>query len=326
MNHKRLVLVSAVALAVAGCAPSTRNVATVNGKAITREDLAGRLIESPVGKNALKDLILERLILQEAENKGIKVTDEQVNQFIQLQKDQLPPGRFEERYLKDTPESAIRQEARKQIALRSIALKGVPISQDSVQKFYDDNIDRFTKPQWKQAGILITDDKTSAQKAAKLLAENKDYALVFGELASSMAKSAGPQRDWFAITKDYVLNERGQPINMPAITDAIRKTGADNVSPVISLAPSPQYAVIKVFADVPSAKIELASVQPLIEYEIASRNKQVQPVEEIIQKLAKDAKLEIKIPQFADLAKPEVLAPTPNQAQQRPAPDVPRPE
>ena len=45
-----------------------------------------------------------------------------------------------------------------------------------------------------------------------------------------------------------------------------------------------------------------------------------------MQKLAKDAKLDIKIPQFADLAKPEVLMPSPDQAQQRPAPDAPRPE
>ena len=310
MTKRWLAGLGLVALAASGCSPSKRPVATVNGKEISKDDLEARLIQHPSAKSVMQQMLVEQLIFQEAEKKGIKVTDEDVNNRVQWEKDRLPPGRFEEAAVNGTSEETIRRDLRTQIAVQKLLMQGVNVSQDSIQKFYNENATLFTKPRWKQVGFIVAKDKTDAGKAVNLLKQGVDFLKVSQQFSADpqgkTATSANWQ--WFALEKGKLLNERRQPTGFPApVVTAITNTGAGKSAEPVSLTGQPGSVVVRVEKDVPGGKIPLAEVQDLIALQIAQRNNQIKPVQELLEGLAKGAQIDIKLDQFKDLAKPENL-------------------
>jgi hypothetical protein len=63
---------------------------------------------------------------------------------------------------------------------------------------------------------------------------------------------------------------------------------------------------------VPGGKIPEAELKTSIAYGIARKNGQIK--EDLLQDIVKDAKVQVKMDQFKDLEKPEVLLPSANPA------------
>lgn len=309
-------------LVAAGCSPSKQDVATVNGHEITQDALAARLIQSPEAKGTLQRLILEQVILDAAAKKNISITEDQVTQFLQVLKAQYPPGRFEEvNSAAGRSDAIMREEARTQLALQALMMDGVKVSDESIEKRYKENPDHmFSKPEWKQVGFIVTKDKADAEKAIAAIKKTKNFEEVFNQFTIPAAKEQLKGMQWYGILNGSVVNEQRQPLatvqgvlGLPAVQKAIKDTKQDAPSAPIALpnAPGgpdqPERIVLFVKSDIPGGKIPLDELKPTIAYDIARKNNETKS--DVLEKIVKDAKVNVKIEQFKDLEKPEVLFP-----------------
>jgi foldase protein PrsA len=323
MNKAWWAGVGVAVLVAAGCSPSKQDVATVNGHDITQDALTARMIQTPEAKATLQKVILEQIILDAAAKKNIKITDDDVTQFLQVLKAQYPPGRFEEMNAAAGRTDAImREDARTQLAVQALMMNGVKVSDESIQKRYKENPNNmFTKPEWKQIGFIVTKDKADAEKAVAALKKSGNFDVVFDQFTIPAAKENLKGFQWYGVLNGTVVNEQRQPLESmqgvlgaPAVRKAIPQTKQGAVSAPISLpapaggAEQPERILLYVKSDVPGGKIPLEDLKTAIAYDIARENNQTK--QDVLEQIVKDAKVDVKMEQFKDLEKPEVLLPS----------------
>lgn len=320
--RKLLLAGLGVAALVAGCSPSKQNVANVNGKDITRDELTARLMQSPAAKAELRKMIIEHAVMDAAGKKGIQVTDQDVNNFLQIQRDQFPPGRFEESNVeKGITETMLRQDARTELVYQRLAMANAKVSDESVKKEYDkDEGGRYVKPEWRQVGFIIAKDKADADKAVAAVTQGADFGTVASKFNVPAAKTSFSGFQWFAVKNNALMSDQGQPAEamaghpaaVPAVRSAILKTAQGKPSAAIAVPGAPLYIVIFVKSVTPGGKMPMDQVKTLASIRVASENNQINP--NVLQDILKDAKVDVKMDQFQDLERPEVLLPPANEA------------
>ncbi len=146
---------------------------------------------------AQSDLLLQRWVMGEAEERGIEVTDTKIDeQLNQIKQQQF--GGSEKQFQKFLDQSGFTaEEARQRVALQLVSdeIQGdvVPsapaVSDDEIQAYYDANPDQFQQPATRDVRVVLT--KT---------AEDADKAL------SELGQSPTP-KDWEAVAKKYSIDE-----------------------------------------------------------------------------------------------------------------------
>jgi len=115
-------------------------VATVNGRPIFRYELNQRLTSS-FGKETLENIIVEKLIKEEAKNKGVVVSEEELDKELEKLERSLGEGVKLEDTLKFQGISLaeFRGQLRLRLQVNKILEKDISISQDEVEKYLKDN-------------------------------------------------------------------------------------------------------------------------------------------------------------------------------------------
>ncbi|HEY3414576.1 MAG TPA: peptidyl-prolyl cis-trans isomerase [Armatimonadota bacterium] len=303
----------ATVILTAGCSPSKKDLATVNGQKITEEQVSAYMMQGPEAKNALKSLIQEAVLVDQAKKDNVKVTDEEVNQYLQAQRDQYPPSILDELYAKAgaTP-ARVQREAKKDLLRIGLEMQGAKVSDESIKKIYDaDQNGMFTKPEWVQIGVMVAKDRGDADKAISSIKEGVDFQIVHGKFTAPEAKGQPFNYIWLGIHKGEIVNDQRKPLTglSPAIKSAILKTKAGSAAPPIGTPGRPGMSVIYVKTRVPGGKLPLEEVKPQIAYGIAVQNNQTK--QDAYPELIRNAKIEIAADQFKDLSKPESLLPNP---------------
>lgn len=246
----RFMLLTLVAIMAVGCSdderessPGPRAVAVVNGKAITLVDFQEALDDiRSVGKGffvdkeragSLKRDLLERMIdtrllLQEARRKRIVLDPKVAEASLDLSRRGYPPGGLEEEllkkgksledYLKETGSSLLLRKLLKREVVDRIA-----VSQEEVEKYYNENQDQFRKPEEVRVRQIVTRTEEEAEKLRKMIMRGAS----FEELARK--HSLGPEaRDG----GDLGYFPRGRM--PPAIEAACFKLWSSHVSRVVA--------------------------------------------------------------------------------------------
>lgn len=307
MTKRSMAALGLVIFLGAGCAPSKKDVAVINGQTVTEDELSQRLLNTPTARQMMQQIIVENLVMQEAKKKNITVTDEEVNQLLKFEKEQLPPGRFDEQMLQDTTEAALKERLRVQTAMRKLAMAGAKVDEKNVEKFYKENETLFVKPDWKQVGFIVTKDAADAKKAVDALKQGVDFEKAYQQFDSSPTKGTNPDWQWFGLTKTGFVSEGRQPVNLPdPIKAALKKLEAGKTSDAIAL-DGEQRVIIKLNKNEKGGAVPLAEVKDLIAFQLAQQNSEIKPIEELLQGIVKEAKVEIKLDRFKDLEKTENL-------------------
>jgi foldase protein PrsA len=160
----------------------------------------------PLADAAVSDLILSRWVLGEAEDRGIEVTDREIDEELENVKEQQFGSEKEFQRFLDQSGFTL-EEARERIALQLISdriqmavLPQEPeIDEDEIQTFYDENITQFEQPETRDVRVILTRDEADADDAAAALAEDsspKGFEEVAREFSIDEAtKSAGGLRE-----------------------------------------------------------------------------------------------------------------------------------
>lgn len=131
-------------------------VATVNGTPITRYSLIKEL-EKQGGKQVLEGLVIQKIIDQEANKKGVKVTDQDIDAEIDKIRGQIPQGMTLEQMLElqGGDIQTLRTQLVLQIKLRKILEDQVTVTDEEVNAEYEANKESYANISEQEAKAQI---------------------------------------------------------------------------------------------------------------------------------------------------------------------------
>lgn len=173
------VIVLGVMMAQQSPQQSSQVVATVNGEEIMQDELFEALYAQG-GKDALDQLITRRLILQESEQAGITVSEEDLDAEI----DSIILESFqgsEEAFLSaldyyGISEESFREDARLNMLVRQIALEQINPTDEDVRAYFEENRDLFDQAEEVEARHILVESEELVNEIAAMLADGDDFA------------------------------------------------------------------------------------------------------------------------------------------------------
>lgn len=147
-------------------------------------------------QSATSDLILSRWVLGEAEERGIEVTDREIDQELKtVKEEQFGSEKAFDKFLEQSGFTA--EEARERIRLQLISdriqqavLPEEPeVTDEEIQTYYDENASQFEQPELRDVRVVLTKTEAEANEA---LAE--------------LEKDSSP-KGWEAVAKKYSIDE-----------------------------------------------------------------------------------------------------------------------
>lgn len=189
-RYVTIAVIAVVLIAViAGC--GSNPVATVDGVKITENEFHQRLVQA-FGQDVLSDMIDRELFRQAAKDRGIEVTDEELQEELDRALEQFPSQEMFNQWLADRGLSQQDWEEHVKMAVltRKLALHGIEPSEDELSAFYEENRERFREPATVAYSEIVV---SSEQDAREVLAELEGGETSFADLARQY--SMAPSRD-----------------------------------------------------------------------------------------------------------------------------------
>jgi peptidyl-prolyl cis-trans isomerase C len=205
--------------------PPTDKAAVVNGTVITQAELdsqmkivmdrlraSGRLPDvsqlDQIRSQVLENLIARELLYQESQKKGIKISEEELNEQLIKLKAQFPnEAEFNNALNRmNLTEASIKEKLKRDLSLKKLiedeVAPKVTVSDSDIRAFYENNPETFKQPERVKAShILIKVDpkadasqKAEAQKKIDLVKEKLQKGEDFGALAKEYSEGpTGPK-------------------------------------------------------------------------------------------------------------------------------------
>jgi|GEM_PF-530838 len=192
-------LLLAVALVIAlvslfngsGGAASGGTVATVNGEKISKDELYEAMVPS-AGTTALDSLITMKLVDQEASNKKIEVTeDEMAKELADVKKNFGSESAFKDA-LKQAglSEDVLNNQLQMQVQLRKLLKDKVKVTDADIKKYYDENKASFATEEQVKASHILVKTKEEADAIEKQLKNGGDFAAIAKEKSTDTGSAA----------------------------------------------------------------------------------------------------------------------------------------
>jgi len=282
-------------------------VATVNGQPITKAEFDAKLEESPIARQVLQSMVLDRLIEQYAQKHNIQITPQEIAQ----REDQIKanfPGNSWEQLLnsRGLTEKDVQHQLKIQLIIDKALASNVHVTPTQIKQYFDKNHAAFDQPAEAKARHILVSDLATAEKVEKLLKEGQHFSALAKEYSIDPgSKDNGGELGWF---------RQGQMV--PAFDKYAFSAPIGAISPPIK---SPfGYHIIQVQERKPAVKATLANSSQKIEQMLAQQ--QEQPlIAPFLQQLQQQATIQINDPRFAG------LFPTPPPATSAASPSSPAP-
>lgn len=165
-------------------------VAIVNGEEITRDELFSTMY-SLSGREALDELVMRKLIEQEAQSKGIAVSEEDVDEEIETLVEENFGGSEEDfqavlDYYGITME-ALRNDTRLNILIEKLAEERIDASEEKARQYFADNSGLFDQPEEIEARHILVETEEEAAEVIAKLNEGEDFAELAGEYSTDQS-------------------------------------------------------------------------------------------------------------------------------------------
>lgn len=130
-----------VVLAVIGFGCS-KTIATVNGEKITQAELNERLMQQ-AGQQALDQMITEKLILQEARKKNIKIETKEIDQQVEEIKKQFPDEATFQQNLAENNVTLdyLKDQVKLELIVKKLLEKELKVTDKEIEDYYKQNKD-----------------------------------------------------------------------------------------------------------------------------------------------------------------------------------------
>lgn len=166
----------------------------INGEVITKDQLVNEMVNQ-AGQSILDNVIMEHLIVQEAEAKGVILTDEDIDAEIVRNKEELGGEEAYQRALASsgmTPE-AYRNNTQLRLLIERILGPDIEISEADMKDYFENNKDNLGEPEQVRARHILVDTEEKALDIKERLAAGADFARLAEDesLDSGSAENGG---------------------------------------------------------------------------------------------------------------------------------------
>lgn len=262
---------------VVGCQkpPAPSEVANVDGQALLVEDFLAQTAFMGLGKDpqalspdlrqaVLETLVRRRLVLAQAEAKGIRLEREELDREEASLRRGLSEEAFELTLIAqgidyDEWRRVLSQELLMQKTLDLLLASQVQVTPDEVRTYYQDHAEEFSRPEQVLAQHAMVPDKETARKLLQRLGQGEDMAAAAAELGVTLPDEGEPT--WLS---------RG---HMPeALEDKVFALEPGRLAGPLS---SPYgLHVVRVLARRAASKLDLAQAAEEIQRRLASDKKE----------------------------------------------------
>lgn len=295
MIRKYALLLAAVivlAIVLAGCGQESTvpdSVAKVDGQPIP-----GRLyyeyLSQGYGLKVLPDLVDQQVMINLAEKEGVPVTDEQIDQQIEVMK---RDGNYEPTISALGSEEALRDRYLGVQARINIAEKLYKSTDKELQAMYDQMKSRFVRPKVKTVTVLATPEEKQFAAAQKSIKNGMNFDEASAKYSDFRFTKSGQQ-------PIYAIAQKGLP---EPLVYAANHTKVDKISKPFSFTipngPS-MRAILKVTGELPKLDLKFRDVKDELRATDALRKSQLtpEPFQKKFEAAKKKAKVEIELPQY----------------------------
>ena len=291
------------AVLITGCSGGG-TILTVNGQAITRDQLDNKLenSSSPVtARSVLQLMVTDDLIDQYAQQHNISVSQAEIAKVENQYKGQYPANQWDQ-FLKarGLTEQDVQDLIRRQIILDKAVGGNVHVPQSQIAAYFKLNHSQLDQPAQAQARHILVADMPTAMKVEGLLKGGKDFASVAKQYSNDPgSRDAGGELGWFP---------RGRMVpafDAYVFSGPIGKVSAPIKSPL-------GYHIIEIEGRKPAVKATLANSTDKIT-QLLKQQQESPLFQQFLQQQQQNAKIQVNDPRFAG------LFPTPLPAQPAPA-------
>ncbi len=283
------IVLACLVVLLAGC--GDKPVAFVNGEKITQKELMDQL-ETLGGHQVLHEMIVRRLLEDEAKNLGLVPTDQEIDAAMGDWRKQFPDEATFIAYLARrnmTPET-LRERIRFEMLQRKLAEKDVKYTEDDLRKFFRSRKDLYDKPE----RVLIQEIMTFKQEEAQ-----KVYELV-----------TTPGTDFDGIARQYNMNPETQATagKRPLLAKnqlfplALRKPAFTLKVGTVSkpIQANGHWYVIRVLDRLPAEKAQFDKLRKDVERDYKAQH--AKDFNEVLNAIKAKAQVQIVSPKYADVA------------------------
>lgn len=174
-------------------------VARVNGEVITKDDLYDAMFRQ-VGRQMLDELITIRLIEQEADARGVNITQEDVD--AELEEIAAQVGGFGQLQFilmqQGFDLDQLAEQIRINMKLEALIAPEIEVTDEEVRQFFDENTDLFAQEEMVRARHILVDTRDEAEALRKQLVDGADFAELAREHSTDRGSGTqGGELGWF---------------------------------------------------------------------------------------------------------------------------------
>ncbi|AKS37494.1 peptidylprolyl isomerase [Anoxybacillus gonensis] len=277
MKKWTVAMSAAAMLALSACNNGSDVVVETKAGNITKDELYNEMKER-FGKDVLRDLVHEKVL-----SKKFKVTDKEIDKEIENLKEMY--GVQYDLAVQQNGEEAIRNMVKLDLLRQKAAMEDIKVSDEELKKYYNEY-----KPKVKASHILVDDEKTAKEIKAKL-EKGEDFA----KLAKEYSKDTGSAQNggdlgWFGPGKMVEEFEKAAyALKVGEVSDPVKTQFG--------------YHIIKVTDK--EEKKSFDEMKEEMEYEVKKSKLDASKVQSKLDKLMKEANVDIKDKSLKDALKSE---------------------
>lgn len=266
MKKTFLAVTLAASLGLAACGNAGKEVVVTSSVGDLTQDEFYKEMKSLAGEQLLQQIMVEKIL-----NDKYKVTNEEIDKELASVKESA--GEQFETLLSQNglSEEGLKENIRINL-LSQKALEEMEVADEDIQKYYDQ-----ASQELHARHILVADEET-AKEAIKRINDGEDFADVAKELSSDGSAEKGGDLGWFTVgmmVKEF--NDAAYALELNTLSEPVKSQFGYHVIEVTEKRPVEDYGTLE-------EKKEEIREQLLAQFSM----------DDVITKLLKDAKVEVK--------------------------------
>lgn len=260
---------------------------------------AGEEVVEEFQKLKLEQLITNELLVQEAKNRGLEVSDQEMNNIFDQQVNALK----QQNNLNDEQlEQAIQQQGFESMEqyknmffennmngflvnkLREEVINEVNISDQEAKEYYDNNQEQYETSEQKRVSHILFDDQEKAEEVLTEINDGADFAEMAREHSTGPTAENGGDLGFITADEqglDRTFRDAAMELNVDEVTDEPVETQFG-------------FHIIKVNESREAGVRDFEEVESQIKSQLRSQ-KQSQSFQEFVEDLREDAEIDIKL-------------------------------